>query len=334
MKPLTRNELGFEHAPIPRLTGRERPEWESASFRDDVVHGLSLPRKSVPPKYFYDATGAALFDRICDLPEYYLTRAELEILSARAEEIAGILGPGATLVELGSGSSLKTRLLLDRLREPHAYVPLDICADALASATARLRKAYPGLLVLPTRADYTHGIALPPAAARGGKLAVFFPGSTIGNLEPHEAVPLLRKIRRRLGPGGWLIVGVDVKKPAALLEPAYNDAAGLTARFNRNLLVRVRDELDAEVDPDGFAHRAFYNEAAGRIEMHLCSCRDQALRIGDRAFRFHSGETLHTENSYKYAPQEFQRLAAEAGFAAARVWQDGDGRFSVHALQA
>ena len=187
---------------------------------------------------------------------------------------------------------------------------------------------------MPARADYTHGIALPPAAARGGKLAVFFPGSTIGNLEPHEAVPLLRKIRRRLGPGGWLVVGIDVKKSPALLEPAYNDATGLTARFNRNLLVRMRDELDAEVDPDAFAHLAFYNAQAGRIEMHLRSGRDQEIRVGDRAFRCHSGETLHTENSYKYAPEEFQRLAAEAGFAAVRCWQDERRLFSVHALQA
>lgn len=334
MKPLTRSEIGIGPAPIPRLNGRERAEWESGPFRADVIHGLSQPQKAIPPKYFYDAAGAALFDRICDLPEYYPTRAELEILAEHGEAIAEMLGPDVTLVELGSGSSLKTRLLLDRLREPRAYVPLDICADALASAAARLRKAYPGLLVLPARADYTNGIALPPAAAASRHLAVFFPGSTIGNLEPAEAVLLLRKVRRRLGPGGWLVVGVDTKKPAGALERAYNDAAGVTAAFNRNLLVRVRDELEADIDPDAFEHLALYNADAGRIEMHLRSCRDHRGRVGDRTFRFLKGETIHTENSYKYAPADFLRLATEAGFTGARLWQDRAGLFSVHALQA
>lgn len=322
---------GGAHA-FPRLSGHERPPWESEPFRADLIAGLSLPQKWVPPKYFYDAAGAALFDRICDLPEYYLTRAELEILSERGAALAELLGEDVTLVELGSGSSLKTRLLLDRLRAPRAYVPLDICAEALARATAALRRTYPGLLVVPTCGDYTHGIVLPPAAASARHIAVFFPGSTIGNCEPHEAMLLLRKIRRRLVPGGWLIVGVDTPKSPARLEQAYNDSQGVTALFNRNLLVRVRDELGADVDPDAFEHLAFYNMLAGRIEMHLRSRHEQRLRLDGRTFRFRPGETLHTENSYKYTPAAFAALAREAGFSPARVWQDTAGLFSVHVL--
>ena len=334
MKPLTRNEIGIGPAPIPRLNGRERPDWESGPFRADVIHGLSQPQKAIPPKYFYDVTGAALFDRICELPEYYPTRAELEILAEHGEAIAEMLGPDVTLVELGSGSSLKTRLLLDRLHAPRAYVPVDICADALARAATGLRKAYPGLLVQPVRADYAHGILLPPAAARASRIAVFFPGSTIGNCEPHEAVLLLRKIRRRLPPGGWLVVGVDTPKPIAVLERAYNDSQGVTAMFNRNVLVRARDELGADVDPDAFEHVAFYNAPARRVEMHLRSRAPQQLRLDGHAFAFRAGETIHTECSYKYAPEAFAVLAREAGFQPARLWQDAASLFSVHVLAA
>ncbi|HEX9795020.1 MAG TPA: L-histidine N(alpha)-methyltransferase [Planctomycetota bacterium] len=322
--------------PIPRLRADEiwRAEWELATFRADVIAGLSRAQKAIAPKYFYDVTGAALFERICDLPEYYLTRAELDILAGRADEMAALLGPDVTLVELGSGNSLKTRLLLDRLRQPRAYVPVDICAEALAAAAARLHRAHPGLLVLPVRADFTQTFALPPAAAKARRIAVFFPGSTIGNLEPGEAVLLLRKIRRRLAPGGWLIVGVDTRKPVHLLERAYNDASGVTAAFNRNLLVRIRDELGGELDPDAFEHHAFYNAPAGRIEMHLRSRADQPLRLDGHSFRFLAGETLHTESSYKYAPAEFAQLAARAGFAPAHLWQADGGAFSVHGLEA
>jgi L-histidine Nalpha-methyltransferase len=321
--------------PFPRLRPGEvwRAEWEQAAFRADVVAGLTRLEKAIPPKYFYDMTGAALFDKICDLPEYYLTRTEVEILAAHAGELAELLGPDVTLVELGSGSSLKTGLLLDALREPRAYVPVDICAEALAAAAARLHRRYPGLVVLPVRADFTASIALPPAAAKG-RIAMFFPGSTIGNLEPADAVLLLRKMHRRLPPGGWLIVGVDTKKPAAELERAYNDSAGVTAQFNRNLLVRIRDELDGELDPDAFEHHAFYNPSAGRIEMHLRSLVDQRVKVDGHTFRFLAGETLHTENSYKYTPAEFGQLAMRAGFAGTRLWQDPDGRFAVYGLEA
>jgi L-histidine Nalpha-methyltransferase len=324
-----------ERVAIPPLTPQEqwRDGWEYEAFRADVRSGLSRPRKAVPPKYLYDATGAALFERICETPEYYPTRAELEILETHGAEIAALLGPELTLVELGSGSSRKTHRLLDRLERPRAYVPVDLAAGPLAAAAAALRAARPGLLVLPVCADFTMSFALPPAAA-AGRCAVFFPGSTIGNLEPADAVLLMRKLRRRLPAGGMLVVGVDVKKDIATLERAYNDAQGLTAAFNRNLLVRIRRELEAEVDPDGFAHRAFYDRIAGRIEMHLYACGDQTLSLAGEDYRFRRGETLHTENSYKYAPEEFAALARQAGFTPVQVWHDTQGLFSVHCLQA
>lgn len=323
-----------KYAAFPRLAPREiwRAEWEVSAFRADVLAGLSRLQKSIPPKYFYDVTGAALFEKICDLPEYYVTRAELEILAARSGELAEMIGPDATLVELGSGNSLKTAYLLDRLREPRAYVPVDVCAEALDAAVARLHRRYPGLLVLPVRADFTSSFPLPPAAAKARRVAVFFPGSTIGNLEPAEAVLLLRKIRRRMAQGGTLVVGVDVTKPKAVLERAYNDAAGLTAAFNRNLLVRMRDELDAELDPAAFDHVAFYNAGAARIEMHLRSRGDQCVRVDNRSFRFLAGETLHTENSYKYSVDRFIALAQQAGYTSQAVWQDSRELFSVHCL--
>lgn len=329
-------QTGRKRLPFPVLDPAEirRSGWEADAFRTDVLAGLSRVQKAVPPKYLYDAAGAALFERICALPEYYLTRTELEILGGHAGALADQLGPDVTLVELGSGSSMKTALLLDRLREPRAYVPVDMSAESLGGATVRLHRSYPGLMVLPVRADFTQSFALPPAAAAARRIAVYFPGSTIGNLEPHEAMLLMRKIRRRLAPGGLLIVGVDTQKAPAVLERAYNDAEGVTAAFNRNLLLRIRRELEADLDVDAFEHRAFYNVPAGRIEMHLRSCRDQRVRVDGREFRFRRGETLHTENSYKYAPAQFAQLAARAGFGPGPVWQDAAALFSVHVLEA
>lgn len=327
---------GLTRPLFPRLgdIDARRDDWGRALFRADVVAGLSHPQKRIPPKYFYDAAGAALFDRICEQPEYYPTRAEISILRREADVIAGLLGPDVTLVELGSGNSTKTRLLLDRLSQPRAYVPVDICAGYLEGAAARLHRHYPGLQVLPVCADFTHSFVLPPAATRARHTALFFPGSTIGNLEPHEAKLLLRKLHRRLLPGGWLLIGVDTKKDVETLERAYNDAAGVTAAFNANLLVRIRDELDGEVDPAAFEHLARYNVAAGRIEMHLRSTQSQVIHVDGRTFRFRPGETLHTENSYKYAPEEFAALAQEAGFKASKLWLADDGAFSVHGLEA
>lgn len=326
--------LARKRPPFPFLDADDRVDWERTAFRNDVLAGLSRVQKSIPPKYLYDAAGAALFERICALPEYYPTRAERDILTARAAELAERLGPDVTLVELGSGSSVKTALLLDRLAAPRAYVPVDLSADSLGAATSRLHRQYPGLMVLPVRADFTQTFTLPPAAAAARRVAVYFPGSTIGNLEPADAMLLMRKIRRRLAPGGLFIVGVDTLKPIAVLERAYNDAEGVTAAFNRNLLLRLRRELGAELDFEAFEHKACFNVPASRIEMHLRSRDDQALRVDGRSFTVRCGETLHTENSYKYAPEAFAALAARAGFGPGQVWQDEAGLFSVHVLEA
>lgn len=304
------------------------------AFRHDVLTGLARVQKSVPPKYFYDAAGAALFERIVAMPEYYPPRAERQILARHARALATRLGPDVALIELGSGSSAKTALLLDCLRQPRAYVPVEISPEALDGATARLRRAYPRLEVLPVRADFTQGFTLPEAALAARRIAVYFAGSTIGNFDPPDAVALMRRIRRHLPPGGLFIVGVDTRKPVEVLERAYNDASGITAAFNLNLLRRMRRELGAEIDRDGFEHRAFYNEPAGRIEMHLRSRAPQAIRIDGHSFRFRAGETLHTENSYKYAPAGFSALAERAGFTPAEVWLDDDALFSVHVLEA
>lgn len=326
--------LARRRAPFPQLSADDRVAWERAAFRNDVLAGLSRVQKFVPPKYLYDAAGTALFERICALPEYYPTRAERDILAARAAALAERLGPDVTLVELGSGSSAKAALLLDRLVAPRAYVPVDLAADALGAATSRLHRQYPGLMVLPVRADFTQTFTLPPAAAAARRIAVHFPGSTIGNLEPADAMLLMRKIHRRLAPGGLFIVGVDTVKPVAMLERAYNDAEGVTAAFNRNLLLRLHRELGAELDFAAFEHRAFFNVPAGRIEMHLRSRDDQTVRVDGRSFTFRRGETLHTENSYKYAPEAFAALASQAGFGPGQVWQDAAGLFSVHVLEA
>jgi L-histidine Nalpha-methyltransferase len=325
--------IGNRRSPIPRLSGHEQPYWETATFRTDVLAGLARVQKTLPPKYFYDETGSALFDRICELPEYYPTRAESRILEAHAPAIGELLGPGALLVELGSGSSLKTERLLRALPEPAAYVPVDLSRAHLLKAVARLREREPGLVVVPVHADFTQNFTLPPAAARARHVTVFFPGSTIGNLEPHDAVLLMRKIHRRVAPDGFFLVGVDNKKDPAVLERAYNDSQGVTAAFNRNILERVRRELDSDVDPDGFSHVAAYNVPAGRIEMHLRSTAAHAVHVEGRRFDFRAGETIHTENSYKYAVAEFQALALRAGFRPQEVWQDDEGLFSLHCLR-
>jgi dimethylhistidine N-methyltransferase len=331
----THSALRLPHSalPFPRLDGRERPEWESEAFRADVLAGLSRVQKALPPKYFYDAAGSALFDRICELPEYYPTRAELEILTAHGADIARRLGPHTLLVELGSGSSLKTRRLLEHLPEPAAYVPVDLSAEHLAAATRRLREHHPGLVVLPVCADFTQTFTLPPAVARARPVTVYFPGSTIGNLHPHDAALLMRKIHRRVAPDGFFLVGVDNKKEITTLERAYNDPAGVTAAFNRNLLVRIRSELGSDIDPDAFEHVAFYNRPAGRIEMHLRNRADRVFHVDGRTFPFRRGETIHTENSYKYTVDEFTALARRAGFTPEAVWQDELALFSVHCLR-
>jgi L-histidine Nalpha-methyltransferase len=296
-------------------------------FLSDVVAGLSLPQKALPPKYFYDAAGSRLFERICRLPEYYLTRAELALTRTHIGAIARFAGKGAELVEYGSGESLKTRLLIRALR-PSAYLPVDISAAALRAATLRLAREFPKLRIVPVHGDFSRPLDLPSSKRRR---IVYFPGSTIGNLMPGEAHAFLSMTR---GPAMRMLVGVDLKKDANVLHAAYNDSRRVTAAFNLNLLARINRELGADFDLKRFAHYAFYNAALGRIEMHLVSLARQSVRIARHRFAFDAGESIHTENSYKYSVDDFGALAAQAGFAAKKVWMDRKGLFALHGLTA
>lgn len=300
-------------------------------FRAQVLRGLSQKRKQLPCKFFYDQRGSQLFDRICELPEYYLTRTELSVLERNAGEMAEALGTRCTVVEYGSGSSLKTRLLLDALRDPAGYVPLDISREHLLEAAGRLTAAYPTLPVHPVCADYTRPFTVPDCDG-SSRTVVYFPGSTIGNFEPHEARAFLRATAQRCGTGGGLLIGVDLKKDPAVLHAAYNDAAGVTAEFNLNLLRRINRELEGTFDEDRFAHYAFYNPRLGRIEMHLVSAAAQSARAGGETFHFREGETVFTESSYKYTLEEFESLADAAGWTSRQTWTDPRRLFSVRYL--
>jgi len=301
------------------------------SFAADVVAGLSGHPKSLPPKYFYDSIGSALFERITRLPEYYPTRSELELLNKHAPAIASLFPPGCALVEFGGGSSTKARILLRAATSIEAYVPVDISGDFLQQEAARLRRDLPHLAVYPVAADFTT-MTGPPAEAADRPRAGFFPGSTIGNFEPREAARFLRHAARILGKDAVFVVGVDLVKPADILHRAYNDAEGVTAKFNLNLLARINRELGGNFDLDAFEHRAFYNSEESRIEMHLASMKRQTVRVCNTAFEFGAGETIHTENSYKYSIQSFRTLAQRSGWSPLKAWTDS--RFSVHALQA
>ena len=310
------------------------PETQPASpLLDDVLRGLRGTPKTLPPKLFYDEVGAELFERISALPEYYLTRAELEILRARAGEIAALAGAGTALVEYGSGAGLKVRLLLDALEEPAAYVPIDISREQLARVSVELAAEYPAVAVRPVWADYTTPIALPPLPPDARHLA-FFPGSTIGNFHPAEAAAFLRRVRRTVGVGGALVLGVDRRKDASVLNAAYGDAEGVTAEFNRNLLVRLNRELDAGFDVSRFAHYAFFDDDASRVEMHLVSLADQAVRIAGEEFTFATGESIWTESSYKYDRERLEQLVTSAGFRLTRLWTDAREQFWVGFLEA
>ncbi len=303
----------------------------SGEFLRDVLDGLARVPKRLPCKYFYDARGSELFEQICELEEYYPTRSEAEVLARRGAEMADLCGRRCVLIEYGSGSSRKTRLLLERLRDPAAYVPVDISAEHLLLSARGLALRFPGLVIRPVAADFTRPFGLPPLPAADRRV-VFFSGSTVGNFEPREAVGLLAYIARLTGTGGGLLIGVDLKKDRRTLERAYNDARGVTAAFNLNLLARINRELGADFAPERFRHRATYNEAAGRIEMHLVSEAAQELHVDGRTFVFAKGETICTEYSYKYAPDEFRALAARVGFEVDHVWTDGEGLYSVQYL--
>lgn len=303
---------------------------DAASLREEVLQGLATTPKAIPPKFFYDEAGSKLFDRICLLPEYYPTRTEMAILESAAAQIAQLAGTAPLLIELGSGASRKVRLLLEALR-PAAYLGVDISRDFLLASTQRLAEDYPWLEVHAACADFSQNIRLPYARPDVKKLA-FFPGSSIGNFDPDDARRLLQRLAARLQPDGALLIGVDLRKPTAILDAAYNDTRGVTAAFNRNLLVRMREELRAEVDVDAFHHHAFFNEDQSRVEMHLVSRRPQTIAIDRQYFEFEHGESIHTENSYKYTVGSFQALAAEAGYRPVRVWTDAQQLFSVHYL--
>jgi dimethylhistidine N-methyltransferase len=300
-------------------------------FAAAVIDGLSRPQKTLPCRFFYDARGSELFEEITRLPEYYPTRTEAAILEAHAGEMVDTVPRGGALVEFGSGSSLKTEILLRHLPRLGCYVMIDVSASALDEAAARLSSRFPTLDVRPIVGDFSFPMALPADVAARPKTG-FFPGSTIGNFTPAEALRLLRVFRAVLSPGGRLIVGADLRKDARTLVLAYNDAAGVTAAFNLNLLVRINRELGGDFDLAAFRHEAIYNPREGRIEMHLVSTRPQEAAVLGRRFRFREGETIHTENSYKYSIPQFQDLARSAGWQPSRVWTDGKALFSVHEL--
>jgi len=305
---------------------------QTSAFAGDVIGDLSQHPKRLSPKYFYDAKGSELFEAITRLPEYYPTRTELGILQERRGEISAIVRDGAALVEFGAGATTKVRLLLNGCAVG-AYVPVDISGDFLTAQAEALRQDFPGLDVYPVAADFTEPFALPSAVAAMPKVG-FFPGSTLGNLEPHEARAFLRCACDILGQGARMVIGVDLEKDQRVLHQAYNDAAGVTARFNLNLLDRINRELGGNFDTSEFRHQAIYNSGRHRIEMHLISTRAQQVRVLDRSFLFRPGESIHTENSYKYSLERFTALAHGAGWTRRESWTDPQRMFSVHALVA
>ena len=298
-------------------------------FRNDVIRGLSAPNRSIPSKYFYDVEGSRLFEKICDLPEYYLTRTEIGIMQQSVSEIALEMGSRIRLVEFGSGSSRKTRWLLDHLDDAAAYVPVDISARHLRDTAEQLRSEYPGLEVTPLVADFTADLELPRQPPDASRTCVYFPGSTIGNFAPPQASELLSSIAGCCREGGGLLIGFDLQKDPSIIEAAYNDQLGVTAEFNKNLLRRVNRLLDGDFRLNQFDHLAFYNQAAGRIEMHLVSCCAQKVRIGEVEFQFEWGETILTEHSHKYSLHGFTELAKTAGWKSRRVWTDERRYFAV-----
>ena len=301
-----------------------------ADFHKDVIEGLSKRPRSIPPKYFYDKRGSELFDAICDLPEYYPTRTENSLLRYYAKEIAERIGPDCILVELGSGASEKVRLLFDSLK-PTGYMGVDISKEFLLQATGKLALDYPWLEVHAVCADFSQVLQIPKHYEEQQHIA-FYPGSSIGNFDPEDAVIFMEQIAEMVGVNGKLLIGVDMKKDSTILNAAYNDAAGITAGFNLNLLDRMGAELGAEIERGAFAHEAFYNESDGRIEMHLVSTKNTRITIDNKPFAFSWGDSIHTENSYKYSLDEFQALAERAGFKVEQVWTDRKDLFSVQLL--
>jgi dimethylhistidine N-methyltransferase len=308
------------------------PKAEASAFETDILAGLAASQKHVPAKYFYDGAGSQLFERITEVPEYYPTRSEMRILRDHAADIAKLIAPGAALVEFGSGSSKKARILLRATPPLAAYVPVDICGEMVEQEAAELRPDFPQLKVLPVTADICFPFELPPEAKAAPARVGFFPGSTIGNFEPHEAAAFLHNAAHILGPGATLIVGVDLIKDVDILKAAYNDKQGVTAKFNLNLLVRINRELRGTFKLDTFEHHAFFNRERDRIEMHLASLKRQKVKVAGECFEFRAGETIHTENSYKYSVESLGTLARGVGWMPSAVWTDKRNYFSIQAF--
>jgi dimethylhistidine N-methyltransferase len=321
----------------PHVEGTPAPSDAVSGLRAEVLRGLTMVPKTLPPKLFYDAAGAALFERITALPEYYLTRAELEVVRACAGDIAMLAGEQCALIEYGSGAGIKVGLLLDAFAwQNHpvaAYVPIDISREQLAEVASRISTEYPTLPVYPVYADYTTPLRLPDLPQRARRVA-FFPGSTIGNFHPTEAAAFLRRVRRTVADDGVLVLGVDRHKDAAILGAAYDDAAGVTAEFNLNMLRRLNRELHADFDPGRFRHLAFFNETASRVEMHLVSSEAQVVHVAGVRVAFEAGESIWTESSYKYDRESLDALVTSAGFRITRLWTDAAERFWVVYLDA
>ena len=295
----------------------------------DIIAGLSSDPRTLPCKYFYDERGAALFQKICELPEYYITRTEIDILDRYRAEIASQLGPNIELIGLGTGAGTKTRILVEALHKPAAYIPVDISEKQLRKSSALFRKIFPNLEILPVCADYLQAVTLPSPRHKAARNVVYFPGSTIGNFEPNEALEFLCRIANVSGRGGGLLIGVDLQKDKNVIEAAYNDKAGVTAEFNLNLLAHINRETGTNFDLSRWQHRAIYNAEAGRIEMYLISATDQTVRIQDREFRFRAGEKILTEHSYKHSPEGFIALARQGGFDFVKLWTDEARLFGV-----
>lgn len=304
-------------------------EPKQSEFQSEVMAGLATSPRTLPCKYFYDKTGAELFQKICELPEYYITRTELKILQTSGREMASHLGPELELIGLGTGAGTKTKILLEQLTDPAVYIPVDISSGQLAQSSTLFHQLFPSLEILPVCADYLQPFRLPSPKRQAARKVVYFPGSTIGNFEPTAALDFLTRIAGLCGPGGGLLVGVDLQKDAGILEAAYNDSRGVTAKFNLNVLARINRELNGDFELRNWKHRAVYNTDAGRIEMNLISQRDQAVHIGGRRFIFEAGEKIVTEFSYKHTPDGFAELGRAAGFEFDELWTDDEKLFGV-----
>jgi len=330
---------GIDDAPAPAGAGSldffldfEPPE---SDFRTDVLEGLSRSEKAIPPKYYYDERGSQLFEDICATPEYYVTRTEIGILTEHARDIAELAGPRAAVVELGAGAAVKIRTLLDALESPELYLALDISGDFVVAATTALAAHYPDMRMGAAHADFTHAFTLPDDIyGDAERRLVFFPGSTIGNFEPPEALEILQAAHDAIRTGDLLVIGVDLKKDRAVLEAAYDDAGGVTAAFNHNLLARMNRELGGDLDPNRFDYRARWNPDLGRVEMHLVARTAHTFSVAGQAFSMRAGEAIHMENSHKYEIAEFQALAAQAKFTPVKAWTNEKNWFAVLVFQA